>query len=128
MAEPDPEPEESQAGFNLIDVDLGAVPEEEPEEEEPEEEPEYIMHPDLLKEGLLQYEKDLKVEQAKATAKPIVTTTSKKSLPGVSTFYFSIFSSEARKLLCDVGDNGYGEHLQDGSESFVGTSTFDLSL
>ncbi|XP_030443651.2 uncharacterized protein LOC115665986 [Syzygium oleosum] len=39
MAEPDSEPEESQAGFDPMDVDLGAVLEEELEEE-PEEEPE----------------------------------------------------------------------------------------
>ncbi|XP_056176735.1 uncharacterized protein LOC115662022 [Syzygium oleosum] len=38
-AEHEPEPEESLAGDNPMDVDLEAIPEEEPEEEEPEAEP-----------------------------------------------------------------------------------------
>ncbi|XP_056172373.1 uncharacterized protein LOC115674146 [Syzygium oleosum] len=39
VAEPDSEPKESQAGYDPMDMDLGAVLEEEPEEE-PEEDPE----------------------------------------------------------------------------------------
>ncbi|XP_056165621.1 uncharacterized protein LOC130137711 [Syzygium oleosum] len=39
VAEPNPEPKESQAGYDPMDVDLDVVPEEEPEEE-PEEVPE----------------------------------------------------------------------------------------
>lgn len=53
--------------------------------DEPEEEP--IVSPHILKERLLQYEEKLKAEQAK----PIVTTTSKKSSPGVSSTYFYNF-------------------------------------
>ncbi|XP_030441945.1 uncharacterized protein LOC115664140 [Syzygium oleosum] len=41
-AEHDPEPEESQAGYDPMDVDLGVIPEEEPREEDPEEEPEEV--------------------------------------------------------------------------------------
>ncbi|XP_056171255.1 uncharacterized protein LOC130139269 [Syzygium oleosum] len=40
VAEPNPEPEESQAGYDPMDVDLGVVPEEGPREEDPKEEPE----------------------------------------------------------------------------------------
>ncbi|XP_056160995.1 uncharacterized protein LOC130135556 [Syzygium oleosum] len=39
-AEHEPEPEESLAGDDPMDVDLEAIPEEEPKEEEPEAEPE----------------------------------------------------------------------------------------
>ena len=40
VAEPDPEPEESQVRFNPMDLDLGVIPEEGPEEEaDPVDEP-----------------------------------------------------------------------------------------
>ncbi|XP_056166366.1 uncharacterized protein LOC130137882 [Syzygium oleosum] len=38
--EHEPEPEESQAGYDPMDVDLEVIPEEEPKEEQPEAEPE----------------------------------------------------------------------------------------
>ncbi|XP_030439641.1 uncharacterized protein LOC115661535 [Syzygium oleosum] len=39
-AEHEPEPKESQVGYDPMDVDLEAIPEEEPEEKEPKSDPE----------------------------------------------------------------------------------------
>ncbi|XP_056159964.1 uncharacterized protein LOC115677549 [Syzygium oleosum] len=62
VAEPDLEPEESQAGFDLMDIDLGAMLEEELEEEEPEEEPEKESEEEPEEELYEESEEDERIE------------------------------------------------------------------